>query len=146
MGTTLREYETYFVLNPELTEDATNALLERLKDVLTRMGASLLREDTWGKRKLSFIVKKQLRGNYMVWLYAGAPGTVEELERTMRNLEGVIRFMTEVHGNIVDLDARRAEVEQIVSEEAAERARREAEREERAREQVVEEEEERPQP
>ncbi len=139
MGTMLREYETVFVLNPELSEDALKTLLGRLKDVLERMGASLLREDLWGKRKMSFTVKKQIRGNYMMWLYAGPAGTVEELERTMRNLEGVIRFMTEVHGSVSDLEARMNEVETLIKEEAAERAKREAEREQRAREAATEE-------
>ena len=128
----LREYETLYVLNPELADDAVTAVKGKLTDVLAKMGAEMLREDVWGKRKMSFAVKKHTRGNFMMFHYLGKPGTVEELERTMRNLEDVIRFLTTVHGEVSDVEARRAEVDKAVREEAAERAKREAEREQRA--------------
>lgn len=127
----LREYETLFVVNPELTDDAANATFDRLKGVLEKMNAELLREDRWGKRKLSFEVKKQGRGNYSLFHYVGPVGVVAELERTMRNLDEIIRFLTVSNGNVFDIAAKRAEVEKMVRERAADKAKQEAERRER---------------
>ena len=59
MSSILREYETLFVLNPELTEDAVNEIKGRLRGVLEKMNAELLREDGWGKKKFAFRVKKR---------------------------------------------------------------------------------------
>jgi small subunit ribosomal protein S6 len=131
MGSILREYETLFVLNPELTDDAANALIERLRGVLEKMNAQMLREDHWGKRKLAFEVRKHGRGNYVLFHYVGPVGVVAELERTMRNLDEVIRFLTTTNGNVLDVEARKVEVEKMVRERAADRARQEAERRER---------------
>lgn len=127
----LREYETLFVINPELTDDAANGVMDRLKGVLTKMNAELLREDKWGKRKLSFEVKKHQRGNYSLLHFVGPVGVVAELERTMRNLDEVIRFLTVSNGNVSDIAAKRAEVEKMVRERAADKAKQEAERRER---------------
>ncbi|MEQ8276153.1 MAG: 30S ribosomal protein S6 [Deltaproteobacteria bacterium] len=124
----LREYETVFVVNPELTEDALNSdVLDRLKGVLEKKGAELLREDVWGKKKMAFEVNKNPRGNYILFHYVGTVGVVEELERIMRNAEHVSRFMTTLHGDVADVNAKRAEVEKMV-EERAQKAREEAER------------------
>lgn len=131
MGTILREYETLFVVNPELQDDAANAVVDRLKGILEKMKAELLREDRWGKRKLAFEVKKHGRGNYTLFHYVGPVGVVAELERTMRNLDEIIRFLTTSNGNVSDVAARRAEVEKMVRERAADKARQEAERRER---------------
>lgn len=142
MGNTiLREYETLFVVQPELTDDVANALIERLRGVLERMGAELLREERWGKRKLAFEVEKHGRGNYSLFHYVGPVGVVAELERTMRNLDEVIRFLTTTNGNVLDVAARKAEVEKMVRERAQDKAKQEAERREREERMMGEDEE-----
>ena len=141
MGSTLREYETIFVLHPDLTDDISTATVDRLKEVITRMGGELLAQDLWGKRKLAFHVKKQQRGNYVVFHYIGPVGVVEELERTMRNIDQVIRFLTNAFGTVADVEAKRAEVEMKSRERAQERAKQEAERREREERMAREQEE-----
>ena len=127
----LREYETIVVINPEMTDEQTNEIVERLKGVLDKKNATILREEGWGKKKLAFEAKKQNRGNYFLFHYAAEVGTVEELERIMRNIEHVHRFMTEMHGEVTDVEAKQAEVDKMVRERAAAKANAEAERRER---------------
>ncbi len=138
----LREYETVFVLSPELGDDQVTAMVDRLKGVLEKMSAELLREDRWGKRKMAFEVKKSIRGNFILFHYVGKVGVVEELERIMRNAEHVVRFLTTVHGDVSDIDAKRAEVTKMLADRADE-ARQEAER--KAREEAAAEEAKAPQ-
>jgi len=129
MGSMLREYETLYILNPELGDDAATSATDRLKGVLGKMGAEILREEALGKKKLSFFVKKHQRGNFQLLHYVGKPGTVEELERTMRNQDEVIRYLTCGFGQVKDVAVRRAEVEKMVREAQARKA--EAERRQR---------------
>lgn len=134
MSTTLgklREYETVYVINPELTDEQSKEIVDRLKGILDKKSATLLREDNWGKRKMAFEAKKQARGNYHILHYAAEVGVVEELERTMRNLEHVHRFMTEIHGEVSDVEAKKVEVDTMVRERAAAKAKAEAEKRER---------------
>lgn len=131
----LREYETLVVLNPELTDEATDAVLARLTELLAKLNAHFLREDRWGKRKLSFEVKKHGRGNFILLHYLADSSVIEEFERTLRNLDEVIRFLTTLHGDVADVEAKKAEVEKMVRERAADKARAEAER--KAREEAM---------
>ncbi len=127
----LREYETVFVVNPDLTDDVVNeTIVDRLKGVLDKKKAELLREDRWGKRKMAFEAKKHARGNYILLHFVAEVGVVEELERTMRNLEHVSRFTTTRIGEVIDVEAKKAEVEKMVKERAAAKAKQEAERRE----------------
>lgn len=122
-----REYETLLVLNPELTDDQSTQAVDRLKEVLDKKKATLLREEKWGKKRMAFDVKKSPRGNFFLLHYVGDVGVVEELERTCRNIDPVIRFLTTVNGDVKDLEAKKAEVEKMVAKRAAEREKAEAE-------------------
>jgi len=122
MSSILREYETLFVLNPELADDAVTELKNRLKAVLEKMNAELLREDNWGKKKFAFRVKKEVRGTFVNFLYAGPPEAVKEFERSLRNIENVIRFLTTVKDEVKDLDAKKAEIDKENREREAKAA------------------------
>jgi small subunit ribosomal protein S6 len=139
MSTTLgklREYETIYVINPERTDEEVTEINDRLKGVLQSKGASLLREDTWGKKKMAYESRKQTRGNYIILHYAAEPEAVLELERIMRNIEHIHRFMTELHGPVVDVAAKQAEVDKAVRDRAAAKEKAEAERKEREAEEA----------
>jgi len=135
MSTTLSklcEYETVFVVNSDLADDVVNGeVVDRVKGVVAKMSGEMLREDRWGKRKLSFEMKGAGRGNYVLFHYVGNVGIVEELERSLRNNEHVIRYVTTLNGDVSDIEAKKAEVEKMVRDRAAEKARLESERKER---------------
>ncbi len=91
---TQREYETIFILRPDTNQDGITSVNTRIRSVIDQMGGRLLKLDNWGKRKLAYEVKKQLKGIYLYWQYLGNAGTVEEIERNLRMLDAVIRYYT----------------------------------------------------
>ena len=129
----IREYETVLIINPDLSDEVVGELIQRFLGVIEKTGGTFLREDRWGKRKMAFEMKKNPRGNYILLHYVSEHATVAELQRTAHNVDGVIRFMTEVRGPVQDIEAKRAEVEKFVRERSAEKARIEAEKAEAAR-------------
>lgn len=123
----LREYETVLIINPDLTPDAANELIERFKKIISDKGGEFLREERWDKRKMAFEMKKNPRGHYIFLHYVGGKAVVDEIQRTSHNVEQVIRHMTSLLGSVTDVEAKKAEVEKMVRERE-ERARLEAER------------------
>ena len=83
---TQREFETIFILRPDTNQDGIQLVNTRVRGVIDQMGGKLLKLDNWGKRKLAYEVKKQLKGIYLYWQYLGTPGVVEEIERNLRML------------------------------------------------------------
>jgi len=105
-----REYETIFILRPDVTNEQIGAANTKLRGVLEGGGGKLLKIENWGRRKLAYEVKKQLKGVYLFWRYLGDPGLVEEVERNLRLSDAVIRYYSVKVVDNVDVATRVSEV------------------------------------
>jgi small subunit ribosomal protein S6 len=133
----MREYETTFIVQPEISDDGAKELLTRIDGLLERSGAIRLLHDDQGKRRLAYDIQKFQKGRYVTSYYLSDGAAVGPVERALRLEESVLRFLTVMaNPEVVDIEARKAraaEDERLHAERARERALREAE-EERARE------------
>jgi small subunit ribosomal protein S6 len=133
----MREYETTFIVQPEISDEGAQELLTRVDGILERSGAIRLLHDDQGKRRLAFDIQKFQKGRYVTTYYLSDGSAVSPVERALRLEESVLRFLTVMADpEVIDIEARKAraaEDERRHAERARERAQREAE-EERARE------------
>ena len=136
----MREYETTFIVQPEISDEAAKELLTRLDGLLERTGAIRLLHDDQGKRRLAYDIQKFQKGRYVTSYYLSDGSAVNVVERALRLEESVLRFLTVMADpEVIDIEARKAraaEDERMHAERARERAQREAE-EERVREQEM---------
>jgi small subunit ribosomal protein S6 len=105
-----REYETIFILKPDVTNEVIGATNSKIRGVLEAGGGTLLKVENWGRRKLAYEVKKQLKGIYIFFRYLGNPGLVEEVERNLRLTDSVIRLYSVKIAENVDAATRTSEV------------------------------------
>jgi small subunit ribosomal protein S6 len=133
----MREYETTFIVQPEISDEGAKELLTRIDGLLERSGAIRLLHDDQGKRRLAYDIQKFQKGRYVTSYYLSDGSAVGVVERALRLEESVLRFLTVMaNPEVTDIEARKvkaAEDERLHAERARERAQREAE-EERARE------------
>ncbi|MBW2267574.1 MAG: 30S ribosomal protein S6, partial [Deltaproteobacteria bacterium] len=138
----MREYETTFIIQPELSDEGVAQMCARFEEVLEKSGASKLFYDDMGKRRLAYPIKKFQKGQYLTIFFLDEGKASSELERAMRLDDSVLRFLTVLgNPNVADVEARKAEaaeLERIRAEKAAERAQREAEEAARAVEEEAE--------
>jgi len=127
----MREFDTTFIVQPEISEEGREALILKLRGVLERSGAVPLEVEDMGKKKLAFEIKKFQKGHYLSLFYLDKGQSVAELERAMRIDESVLRWLTvRREDSVTDIEARKAravDLERLRKEKAAERAVREAE-------------------
>ena len=127
----MREYETTVIVQPEISDEGTEAIMTKLDAVLADQGSTRLMCNDLGKRKLAYEVRKFQKGHYYVLSFLDEGKVVSELERSLRIEESVLRFMTvKVEDEVADIEARKeqariAEAEQ--EKRAAEKVAREAE-------------------
>jgi small subunit ribosomal protein S6 len=127
----VREYETTVIVQPEISDEGSQAILGKLDTVLEERGATRLMCSDLGKRKLAYEIRKFQKGHYYVLSYLDDGKAVNEIERNLRIEESVLRFLTvRVEDEVLDIAARQeeariAEIEQ--QKRAAEKAAREAE-------------------
>jgi small subunit ribosomal protein S6 len=116
---TQREYETIFILRPDTPQDGILSVNNRVKGIIDQTQGKLLKVDNWGKRKLAYEIRKQLKGIYLYWRYLGTSGVVAEIERNLRMLDAVIRYYTIVVDQDVDPNARPSDVTDETVQKAA---------------------------
>jgi len=104
-----REYETIYILRPDSTSDVIAQVNQKVRGVIEAGGGTLLKIDNWGKRKLAYEVKKQLKGIYLFFSYLGTAGLLEEVERNLRLTDSVIRYYSVKIAENVDPAARPSE-------------------------------------
>ncbi|HEV8674537.1 MAG TPA: 30S ribosomal protein S6 [Methylomirabilota bacterium] len=90
----LRLYDVLVIADPRLTEEEVAQLLARLQESCSTLGGEVVATENWGKRRLSFEMRKQREGTYLLLTIKAEPAVVREYERQLRLNESVLRFMT----------------------------------------------------
>ncbi len=88
-----RDYELGFILNPEVSEEQTRAILERVEQVATNYGGQVVRVNQWGRRRLGYPIQRHRDGFYVFIDMILTPETVLELDRTLKVSEEVLRHL-----------------------------------------------------
>jgi small subunit ribosomal protein S6 len=89
----MRNYELVCIIQPDLDETALNGVLERVKVWITDSGGTVDKVDIWGKRKLSYEIRKQREGNYVLFNLSLLPNSTSVLEQNIRYAEPIMRHL-----------------------------------------------------
>ncbi|OGP94405.1 MAG: 30S ribosomal protein S6 [Deltaproteobacteria bacterium RBG_16_54_18] len=106
----MRTYETMLVLDPEMSKEQVEGFIERLKQFITDRGAEVLKIKEWGINTLAYTIKRRKKGNYILLYMNGSSALVAEMEKNLRLMEEVLRYLT-VRQEEGDIDASRQTVE-----------------------------------
>jgi small subunit ribosomal protein S6 len=87
-------YESIFIVRPSLTDEDTSKLIEKMKGVLEKTGATLLKLENWGKKKLAYEIKRERKGTFVYVHFSSKGETITELERSYRLEDSVLKFLT----------------------------------------------------
>jgi small subunit ribosomal protein S6 len=111
----LRRYETILITHVDLSEDELSGLITRYGDIVTGQKGILVKVEKWGKRRLTYLIKKQARGFYILIDYAGVGAVVNELERNLKIDDKILKFMTVLKAEKVDPEALEKEIKDAAS-------------------------------
>jgi small subunit ribosomal protein S6 len=103
----MRTYELAIVADPRLSDEEMVALTEEYKQLITTRGGEVVREESWGKRKLAYPIEKVTEGRYVFLHLQMEPKTtalLPEVELRLGQNDKVLRFLTVR----TDLDMKRA--------------------------------------
>lgn len=90
----MRDYELLFIVKTELSEEDTQAVIDRYVNVLTEQGADVAKVDKWGKRRLAYTIDKVYTdGYYVLVTFKGGNEAVNEADRLMKIDERLLRHM-----------------------------------------------------
>jgi small subunit ribosomal protein S6 len=118
----MRRYETFVIINPDISQEERDPLIERVKELITQMDGFLVFVDDWGERKLAYEIRKKERGYYVRFDYCGMASLVNEIERFFRIDDRALKYMTVLLDKEADLEKVQEEKAAVESRKAAENA------------------------
>ncbi|MDY7094303.1 MAG: 30S ribosomal protein S6 [Acidobacteriota bacterium] len=110
----MRIYELIFVVDPRVSDDDVVQLTDDVKSLLEAGGASIARQESWGRRKLAYPINKLNEGKYMllyVTVEEGGGNPLAELELRLKQNDKVLRYLTVRTDRPQDIEAAEAEDE-----------------------------------
>ncbi len=92
MAKTTEKYECMYILNPNLGEEGTAALVEKFK-ALVEANGTLDEMEEMGKRKLAYDINYISEGYYVLVKFTSGPEFPAEFDRVLGITDGVMRSM-----------------------------------------------------
>ena len=89
----INSYETMFIVDAQLSEEATQAIGEKFKTLIEKH-ATITKLDEWGKRRLAYPINDQNEGYYVLVNFEADGAFIAELDRIFNITDGIIRSMT----------------------------------------------------
>ncbi len=87
----MRKYELMTIY--PLDEDKSKAAIEDTKKILSQFGAEILSEEPFGDRDLTYTVKKQNRGRFILFNISANPAKIVEIDAQFKLLENLLKYL-----------------------------------------------------
>ncbi|HEY3202666.1 MAG TPA: 30S ribosomal protein S6 [Thermoanaerobaculia bacterium] len=89
----MRLYDIVVLVTPDLNDEEAARVAGEYKKILTDGGATLVKDESWGKRRLAFPILRKREAHYLYWQVEAAPTVVAEAERRMGLSDQVLRHL-----------------------------------------------------
>lgn len=89
-----RLYDLVFLVVPEKDEQGAAEVVEEFRKLLTDLGAAIDKDESMGRRRLAYQIRKKSEATYHNFLFRADSKAVAELQRKMRLSDNVLRFLT----------------------------------------------------
>jgi len=90
----MRKYELLTIINADLSDEEIENMGEKISQGIKKEGGDVVGLDKWGKRRLAYEIKKAKRGFYLLHQFSCEPQAIREIEKGLKFIDGVERFMT----------------------------------------------------
>ncbi len=89
----MNKYELAVVLNAKIEDEAREATLEKVKDLVARFGGTISDIEEAGKKKLAYEIQKMPEGYYYFVHFEAESTAPAEIESRMRIMDNVLRYL-----------------------------------------------------
>ena len=89
----MTNYEGVFIINPDLPSDVTKGVVTQIQEFISKNGGRIDGMQEWGKRRLTYKIKKKQEGYYVILNYHLGPDQAKKFDQSIRLNDHVIRYM-----------------------------------------------------
>jgi small subunit ribosomal protein S6 len=88
-----RTYELIYIMKPDATEQEVNDLHGQVAGIVERLGGTIDKTDTWGRRKMAYEIRHNKEGFYVLEVITGSGELMKEIDRRLKVTEGLLRHL-----------------------------------------------------
>ncbi len=89
----MRRYELMLVLRPDLADDKSQALIDRITRQISTSGGQIVKVAPWGRRRLAYPIDRHREGSYHIIHFEAPAESIIELERSLLITEELLRHL-----------------------------------------------------
>ncbi len=89
----MRQYECILVVQPDLDEETTAGVIDRVKSLISDNEGQILKTDLWGSKALAYEINDFREGYYVYMEVELTPEYVTELKQSLKYIEPVLRYI-----------------------------------------------------
>ena len=97
MAKTSASYELMYIIDADLDEGQTAAMVEKFKTLIESNG-TINEHDEMGRRKLAYLINDKPDGYYVLVKFTSGPEFPAELDRVLKITDGIMRSLITVIG------------------------------------------------
>jgi small subunit ribosomal protein S6 len=89
-----QQYETIFIVNASLDDPQIEVIIAKVQEQITRYGGEIVSTDRWGRKRLTYPIKKKNNGFYTLIEFQGPGSTIQQLEKFYKLDENIMRYLS----------------------------------------------------
>ena len=90
----MANYESVFIARQDISSAQVEQLTETYATIIRDNGGEVAKTEQWGLKTLTYKIKKNRKGHYVLFNLNAPAAAVAEMERNMSISEDILRFMT----------------------------------------------------
>tara|TARA_B100001989_G_scaffold204529_1_gene153061 strand:- start:33 stop:371 length:339 start_codon:yes stop_codon:yes gene_type:complete len=87
-------YEHTLIARPDTSPSQIKQIQDKYTKIIENNDGNILKFESWGLMHLSYLIKKNKKGNYLHFKIKGKGKTIQELEKNEKLDKNLLRFLT----------------------------------------------------
>lgn len=89
----MRQYELTYLISDDVQESEITKITGKIGGIIAEEKGKVLKEESWGRRKLAYPIKKLLFATYITTNFELEPENLKNIERDSRHESKIIRYL-----------------------------------------------------
>lgn len=89
----MRKYELTVIVPPSFSKQEQDKIASDIKKEVDQVGGKMGKQDSWGKKELSYPIKKNAEGIFVLFPFEAPADKIKELEAKLRLKEQILRHL-----------------------------------------------------
>ncbi len=90
----MRLYDIVVLVTPDVSEEEAAKITADYRKILTDGGAEMVRDESWGRRKLAYPIERKRDAYYHHFQVKAEPAVVAETERRLKLSDQILRHLS----------------------------------------------------